>query len=490
MPSFHIAVIEDCEGTRGILNERLLEKIKEVSGVSLPAWPDAVDIRFEIEPVGQEVIDGLAAVEKPDEALPLLEGHFAARDHLTPNLLILDLALTGEQAKALDCAGGGDAMGIEDPGEALEKTGGFIALQAWDDRCPTLVTTYAKNPHVVTRCLDAGAHDVVIKPLPDADMTSVHHTFMDLKANVAKPREDEVHEAEEHKAAVDAYVRCVAHEILKAVRMSALHGLEGTAPAHVPFWLATDLARFDPEVVDGTNLMLIDIRGFSEMMQRGRSEPIAVFDLMNAIWAEVFKLLKTHGAEVNNIIGDAALAFRGVYGVEREQASLADTLTCARTISELFEPGGKLRSTLVNIVNERYEALVHKESRAHPEMLELVGGQDFGVRVISIEPDAREALYGKVGASHRWQHTILSRFMNFLARGEAEISRWEREEDYQHRPGESFLLWRMDKELPVFDGFSFEPPQEFRGQKRGKIRDLPDDVEVLRVVPPTDLVGT
>jgi hypothetical protein len=486
MPSFNIAVIEDCEGTRGILNELLLETIKKASGVSLPAWPDAVDIRFAIEPVGQEFIDRLVAVETPDEAFPLLQAYFDARDHLTPNLLILDLALTNEQAEALDCAGGGDAMGIKDPGVALEKTGGFIALQAWDDRCPTLITTYAKNPHIVARCLDAGAHDIVIKPLPDADMTSVHHTFMDLKAEVARPREDEIREAEEHKAAVDTYVRCVSHEILKAVRMTALHGLEGAAPAHVPFWLATDLTRIDPDVVDGTNLMLIDIRGFSEMMHKCKTVPMAVFDVMNAIWTEVFDVLKAHGAEVNNIIGDAALVFRGVYGVEREPVSLADTLTCARLISELFEPKGELRTTLADIVDQRFEALADRESKAHPEMLDLVSGEDFGVRVISIEPDAREALYGKVGASHRWQHTILSRFMNFLARGEAEISRWEREKDYQHRPGESFLLWRKDKELPSFDGFSFELPQEFRGRKRKKIRDLPDDVEVLRVVPPAD----
>lgn len=481
-PSFNITIIEDCGGTRGILDSLLLEKIRRASEISLPAWPMAADIDFEIDTVSESVIEDLSAAESKEEMATILDEYCSK--HPDPDLLILDLALSKEQATALDTAHGAERMGINDPHAVLEGTSGFRILKLWKDRCPVLITTYAKNPHVVTRCLDAGAHDVILKPFTDEEMNWVHNTWKNRDAKIANPGEEAIHEAEQRMPAIKTYVRSVVHEVLKSIRMVALRELEGAAPAHVPFWLATDVGRMQPGTLEGTNLMLIDVRGFSKLGQEGRSNAYTIFDVMDAIWTRVFEVLKDHDAEVNNILGDAALAFRGVYGAVRAPVSLADTLACARLTNELFEPDRPLREELVKIIEERYKALRDTESEAHEKMLELVRDPNFGVRVLSIEPDEPEALYGRVGPDHRWQHTILSRFMNFLARSESAISGWEREPGYERQRGESFLLWRKDrKDQPDFDGFSFQLPEEFLGRPREQIKDVPEHVEVFRVVP-------
>ena len=480
---FNISIVEDCGGTRNILDSLLSEQITSAWPNSLPAWSKAGDPSFTIDTVDSQTIDELVEAKTPEQAQEVLERYFEER--VRPNLLVLDLALNEEQRDALDDAHGREEFGINDPEETLAETAGFITLQAWKDHCPVLITTFAQNPHIVTRCLDAGAHDVVIKPLNDDDMTSVFSTLMTRDAKVANPGEKAIREAEQHMPGVETYVRCVAHEALKAIRAVALQGLEGAAPAHVPFWLATDLERISTaDALDGTNLMLIDVRGFSRLGEAGKSKPAAVFEIMNVIWGEVFDVLREHEAEVNNIIGDAALAFRGVYGAVRAPVSLADTLTCARLVNELFESDRPLRDRLIEIVECNYDALVDTENRAREEMLDLVSDENFGVRVISIQPDAQEALYGKVGADHRWQHTILSRFMNFLARAESAIGGWEKDEGYASERGESFLLWRKDREDdPDFPGFSFQDQEEFRGREREEVRDLSEHVEIFRAVP-------
>jgi CheY-like chemotaxis protein len=484
---FRIVIIEDSKGVRNILDERLLQTMREsASSDALPGWPNVDDIRFAIETVEEQVIDTFARADTIETLTATLEDYFGVAGH--PNLIVLDLALNKEQTKRLDRSGGRDEKGIKRPDKALERTTGFAILRAWQGRCPILVTTYACNPRVVSTCLASGAHDVVVKPLADRDMTDYYKAWTLRNSQVARPDCKVMKKVDEWMPQVDTYVKRVAHEAIKAIRVVALRGLEGAAPSYVPFWLAADATRINPAALDGTNLMLVDVRGFSTLIDKGKSVPDALFEIMNSIWTAVLSVLQQHEAEVNNFIGDAALIFRGVYAPKQSVMRITDTLNCAREISELFEPDRELKAELMQIVNDHYDAMIDNENTDHEHsvletMRRLVSGVNFGVRVISIEPDTREALYGRVGPAHRWQHTILSRFMNFLARGESEIGTWEKQGDFERRPGESFLLRRIKQGLPVACDFRFESCQEFLGRPRGKIRDLPEEVEIYRVLP-------
>jgi hypothetical protein len=76
MPSFKIAVVEDSDGTRGILGERLTEQLEEASPGSLPAWPNAGTISFEMAPLPRESVERLAEVTTVEEATSILEDLF------------------------------------------------------------------------------------------------------------------------------------------------------------------------------------------------------------------------------------------------------------------------------------------------------------------------------------------------------------------------------------------------------------------------------
>lgn len=249
--------------------------------------------------------------------------------------------------------------------------------------------------------------------------------------------------------------------MLKSLKESALRYSYGHSPGPVPFWSALE-DRLEVKRFKATNLMLMDVRGFSKLVHLGRGKPEAVFGLMNTVWEIVLTILADHQAEVNNFIGDAALVFRGVYGVngaDREEALLSKTMVCAEEISRAFSEDGKVRNSLLALVENCYGG----ESEYTP-MVEHIKSKNFGFRIVVGEPEEAEALYGMIGdANRRWQHTILSRYMNALSRAAAAIGKWEKDSASSLEPdwGNCFLLWHADRPRLEVPGCRLVGSQDF-----------------------------
>jgi class 3 adenylate cyclase len=478
---FRVLVVEDEPGQRGLVSDFLRDQFRELPAEDWPpGWPSHRSIQLEVESLTNDEIGRLLA----DRARGRLDRH-AGADALSHDVVITDLALSRGEGERLGTRGT-DAKGKRDPTRPLDDTTGFQLLKRLAPQKPVIVTTFASNPRVVDACLNAGAHAVALKPANERAMAQYYFIYRNGAGGPLRWKRRQKKLGNEYGPRIDTYLRAVAHEVLKAVKTRALCEVQAAVPRQVPFWAAADRERLRPQRLSGTSLLLMDVRGFSRLVELGKNKPQAVFELMNQVWGQVLPILERYDGEVNNFVGDAALVFRGVYDGTSGTAELAETLECAREISRLFDSGGPVRTRLEELIRERYSELVDHDYQTAANMLAHVGGATFGVRVVSIEPDESEALYGRVGSPPvRWQHTVLSRFMNILARGESAIGGWEKDEElkFTRVDGESFLMRSRHVAAPVVPGFLFQSCEEFLGRPRDQIRDVPDAMEIYRALP-------
>jgi hypothetical protein len=401
-----------------------------------------------------------------------------------PDLLILDLALTDAETDDLESEGGTDASGQRQPTRALNRTTGFkilkyVASQSADDAPIPLVTTLASNPRVTSACLNEGAFGVVVKPAG----SSVMPFFYDVARNPAVQGAASrrlIKQATRLAPAIDNYLTQLACETRKAVREAALRRSRGHAPLPVPFWAAHDRLSLKAKALKDTNLLLMDVRGFSRLVALGIDKPEAVFDLMNLIWEHVLGVLAKYDAEVNNFIGDAALVFRGVYSRNGTSTMLQGTIDCARELCAAFASDGPMRKALLDAISSAYGSILYAHANAGA-MLSHVRSENFGLRVVIADPDEKEGLYGTVGSNRRWQHTILSRFMNALARAESAVGKWEKAGELEMRAAHCFLLWDTARALPALDNVEWEKAADFLGKEYDAIRDVPEPLQIFRV---------
>lgn len=480
-------VVEDAEEIRGIISDHLLSKLREVDyGAWHNGWESLRDTHYEILPGAHPAFEELPNVE--DEGA--LWEQYREREPriLQTDVAILDMALTEEETLRLEEAGGTDSSAKTDPSGALQRTSGYRLLQVLKQRIPVIATTFASNPRVTTFLLKSGAHAVVTKPLNDSDMRLVYQIWKSPRrhgGSVLSLTDQQSETARSLGPVVEAYLQTVANEVAKAVKENILRGLRGSTPANVPHWLISERESFEAEKIDHSDLMLLDVRGFSRLVELGKDKPEGVFGLMNIIWETVLDVLAQHDAEINNFIGDAALIFRGVYGSPRSAAEINQTLTCAEELTRLFVPDSALREKLLIAVDAYYNQTRFIDNNVYAQMVELVSSDVFGIRIVVTSPDVDEALYGRVGTDRRWQHTILSRFMNALARAESAIGQWERDRTVQLAGTgcHIFLLWPGQKAMPSSPRWRFQLPGEFIGRTPKAIRDVPRGLLLYRVLP-------
>jgi CheY-like chemotaxis protein len=483
--STKIIIVEDAEEIRGIVCDHLAPKMREVEyGAWNNGWESLRENRYDVIPGVHPAFEELVGAN--DESI--LWDWYVGRESriLQADVAILDMALTEEETLHLEEAGGTDTSGKTDPTTALQATSGYRLLQMLKKRIPVIATTFANNPRVTTFLLKSGAHAVVTKPLNDADMKLVYQIWKSPRRrgpSILSLTESQLEGARTLGPAVEAYLQTVANEAAKAVKENILRGLMGSTPAYVPHWLISERESFEAEKVDNSDLMLLDVRGFSRLVELGKDKPEGVFGLMNIIWESVIDVLNSHDAEINNFIGDAALIFRGVYGSPRSAAEIRETLTCAEELTNLFQPQSALREKLLVAVDAYYNQTRFIDNGVYSRMVELISSDTFGIRIVVTSPDVDEALYGRVGTDRRWQHTILSRFMNALARTESAIGQWERDRTVQ-LPASGchiFLLWPAQKPLPASPKWQFQLPSEFIGKTPKAIRDVPRGLLLYRV---------
>jgi len=490
---YRVLVFEDRTEVRSIIAEQLSTRLSPpkspVMGGSLPHVWSGRNIDFLIASVDEADLKTLVAARSrkakfESAIMRVLEKHGG------PDLVILDLALDDTETNDLEENGGTDTKGRSHAETALPRTTGFRILQylvgRTDPESPIpLITTLASNPRVTKSLLDAGAFSVVLKP----ETSSVMPFHWDLAHNQSVRRLRGVTAqlrkgAEQAAPHISSYLARLANEVQKAVRESALRRSCGHAPSPVPFWAAHDKSLLGASAICDTNLLLMDVRGFSKLVALGVDKPPAVFDLMNIIWDVVLTILDKYDAEVNNFIGDAALVFLGVYQKTgpKQPAAIGKTIACAKELCDAFALDGLVRKRLAAGIQTLYGGIL----RAHDNteaMIEHVNGSTLGLRIVIADPDEQEALYGAVGnLNRRWQHTILSRFMNALARAESAVGKWEKEGVFKDSAvAHSFLLWDKKRATPSLAGTTFEDAESFLGRKREEIRDVPEGLEIFRV---------
>lgn len=493
--AFRILIIEDVPGARGLLTAQLeiaLLNRATFNGKWDTRWPSPETIIFDVDSIKEPDLQSLVRQQDDKEFSDSIDKLLAK--YKFPNLIITDLALTSSDTNSLKTYGGREeekkvkAHGWSNPLIVLPLITGFRILSAIVERgesdenfrTTAMVTTYANNPHIHKSCIEKGAFAVVQKVMSDDEMDIQWKHYHSR----AKLTNKQIKEAEAGKPDIDKYIATIAIEAVKAFKDIALQLSYSHSPSPVPLWAAHQQVSLTPRSITKTNIILMDIRGFSTLVSIGAFKPQAVFNLMNLIWSQILEILKKYDAEINNFIGDAALVFRGVYQDPPIVAKLEDSLHCANELCNIFSMGGVVRKKLEDEIFNSFDSFAADESQRTQSIIEHINSTKFGLRIVVNSPDDDEALYGMVGIDGlRWQHTILSRFMNALARSESAVSKWEREGQFVD-PVEAahyFLLWEERRGLPKVKGFAFETPSIYLGKPREDIRDIPPRMEIYRV---------
>jgi CheY-like chemotaxis protein len=386
------------------------------------------------------------------EALVEAEDEAAVREVLAeeemPQLIVTDLALSDEEVEDLDDRGGTEVTGSKDPTEQLARTTGFQILRAMAPEVPVIATTYASNPRVMQACWKAGAHAVIAKPATDEQMAAFF-MFWQYKDNpTAELSESQKRKGRRWRRRIEAYLRAISQEVLKAVQAKALAEMQSVAPRPLPYWLALDHERLRGRRIEGTSLMMMEILGFRHLAELAITKPDSLFELVNGIWKVIQSVLEGSGAEVNHFSGDVGLAFHGVYDEDEGQRGLEDTLRCGAQVSALFD-GDKAPARMA-LIQKIWE---HYDGRREEKLVKHVESGAFGIRIVSIQPANDHALYGKVGATSRWQHTTLNCHFDVLQAARTEIARVESR--LTRKPEETFLLFDK-RAVPETNGFNLE----------------------------------
>ncbi len=451
--ALRVLIIEDQSDLRSFLHARLHEAFRKKARHGWPAgWPEDAKKYLQIDVLSDDELGALRKLKRVQAVKKRLE----ERDE-PPHVIITDLALSTSEVKKLDKAGGTEPTGAKDPRKQLEHTTGFQILKAMASTVPVIATSYASNPLVIEACWKAGAHAVIPKPTSDKRMEAYYGYWKLSRNPEAKLVKYQTDLAKKWGRKIEVYFQAATHEVLKAVQARALTRMESVAPRRLPYWLALNHDRLEVTQIAGTSLMLLEIEGFSELATLGKSKPKALFRMMNEIWDQVQPCLVNSGAEINHFGGDAALVFHGVYE-EDTPGCLEDTLRCGAEISRLFEIRGPVRARLAEVIAESYSTAPDRVITGLKRHVEGASGNTFNVRVISIEPPEEDALYGCLGASSRWQHSTLSRYVNLLRAGKEVLDEAQRtysQENGFRRGGESFLITNR-LEPPAVVGFTTE----------------------------------
>lgn len=487
--AFRVLLIEDKPDLRGLIREHLDEAFSQSVNHGWPEdWPKNPEKHLIIEVLDEANLKALVKTKRRQT----IRNRFARLDE-EPHVIITDLALSNPEVKRLDKHGGPEVTGAKDPSKQLAQTTGFQILEAMATTMPVIATTYASNPVVIDACWKAGAHAVIPKPATDEQMSAFYAHW---KKGLNNPHygltRSQKEKAERWGRRIDSYLSTVTNEVIKAVRAQALSQMESVVPRHLPYWLALDRERLDGRRIKGTSLMLVEVEGLSTLANLGIVDPKSSFELINEVWDQIQPLLKASGAEINHFAGDAALIYRGVYDDDDgHPCQLGDTLRCGAEISRLFELRGEVRTKLQDVIKERYSSRPEREIKG---MEDHVGGTNFDVRVISIEPPEDGALYGRLGASSRWQHSALTGYFNVLkaAKAQLDLSRKQLSESSPSEAltlgqgGESFLIYDAHGQRPAVSGFAIQSLRDLLD--RPPDNDFPElaGLEVHRVLPEPD----
>ena len=164
--------------------EKLPDEFFSVAGVQdEPARP-TVEL-FPLNSLGSLLGAGAqVTVGDSYDDVPDLDGLRAQTDEYSPDILLVDLALSDDEVGAMVRRGGDRAprrrLGItryhrtrlKDPRPALRQLTGFKLLLAYarDTKKPVIVMTYSRNPLVYQHCLVSGAFGMLQKPVDRRDM--------------------------------------------------------------------------------------------------------------------------------------------------------------------------------------------------------------------------------------------------------------------------------------------------------------------------------
>jgi CheY-like chemotaxis protein len=446
--AFRVLIIEDKPSLRSQL---LLHLSEPFHGETQHAWSDDwvkhAENHLEVKALNTATVEAL--VEAKDEA--------AVREVLAeekmPQLIITDLALSDDEVEELDDRGGTEVTGSKDPTEQLALTTGFQILKAMAPEVTVIATTYASNPRVIEACWEAGAHAVIAKPATDEQMTAFFMLWQYKDNPTAELTESQKRKGRRWRRRIEAYLRAISQEVLKAVQAKALSEMQSVVPRQLPYWLALDHERLEGRRIEGTSLMMMEILGFRPLAELAMAKPDSLFKLVNAIWDEIQPVLENAGAEVNHFSGDLGLIFHGVYDEAEGQRGLEETLRCGAEVSALFT--GDKSPARMRLIQEIWQ---HYDGEKEREMVKHVESSAFGIRIVSIQPMHDHALYGKVGALSRWQHTTLSRYFDLLQAARTEIARVESR--WTPEPEETFLLFDK-RATPETNGFDIKSLDKF-----------------------------
>jgi hypothetical protein len=138
-----------------------------------------------------------------------------AEGAIRPEILIVDLAIGGDEGDAMEEAGcfdeytGQDDLPLRDPRRELELTTGFKLLRAFVG-IPVLVTSRMTNPLIAQHCLVNGAFAYLRKPPGHRDF---QRRTQDIRRMAINAQDD----ANAVDVVVNHYLTSMASEVLKAI---------------------------------------------------------------------------------------------------------------------------------------------------------------------------------------------------------------------------------------------------------------------------------
>lgn len=465
----HALLIDDAVPRGRVLDVKLSRAIEQVwermsiDGLWPVEWPSPSEIGVTLTLVSAADIATLCGDDRPaaiDRAAQLAEGQ---------SIVLLDLVLGGPSETDTAKAFGALDEHVAIPASDVASLSGFKVLQAFRGILPVVLITAARNPGIHMHALMKGAAAVIPKLTTDDRV---------YEAGLDEP---------EKVPLVAAFAAGVSRAVLLTLCGVGLQHAVSHAPRNVCAWSVLDRKHLEPRSVKGTQLLLLDVRGFSKLVHKcaENNQPRLVFTLMSEIWEIVTEVLTRHGFDVNNYIGDAVLAVAGVYNTEPTPTA---ALECTLELRAAFAMNGSIRKKLLATLQREASDLLHAGVKA--ALTELIESTNFGARIVFTSPDRSEAFYGYVGSSRRRQHTVLSRFMNALARAEAAAGTWEKETGELHKvrePAACYALWREDlyAELATSAekfGSVCEAPKAYLGKDNLDIRDVPAGMNIWRIV--------
>ncbi len=232
---------------------------------------------------------------------------------------------------------------------------------------PVIVITGLKDKSAAVRCIEAGAFDIIIKPVNPALLEARVSSCLEKKAWRDKEQAYQRDLEKSHAFIRKVFGRYLSDEVVREI-LESDDGMElGGAKQRI-------------------TIMMTDIRGFSVLSQELDAEDCVT--ILNNYFGVMTPLIQKYDGVINEFLGDAILAIFGAPVVSEDHAQKA--LACAIEMQQGMSRVNKLNREL-----------------------------DLPAIEMGIALNTGEVVVGNIGSERRAKYGVVGHHVNFAARVES-----------------------------------------------------------------------